>query len=111
LRLLEKARRFGTRKRRQAVEELFVIVVGAGALLLMPLVPALRPAVKTIVKGGMAFMNATKIASATASEQWHSIVKEAEDELASEHQATAAAPDEVPASEQPGLEAAPALEG
>ncbi len=66
------------------MEELFVLVVGAGALALMPLVPALRPAVKTLVKGGMAFMNTTRMATVMAGEQWRSIVKEAEEELRSE---------------------------
>ncbi len=94
------------------MEELFVLVVGAGALALMPLVPALRPAVKTVVKGGMAFMNASKMATVMAGEQWRSIVKEAEEELRGDQQASEAATAIKIETEQPPSEAAaPAAEG
>ena len=43
-----------------AMEELFVLLVGAGVVALLPLVPALRPVVKTVVKGGLIVMGATK---------------------------------------------------
>jgi hypothetical protein len=86
------------------MEELFVIVVGAGALVLMPLVPALRPAVKSIVKGGMAFMNATRMATATAGEHWRSLVQEAEDELKSEHEGSESIPEAAKEAAVPALE-------
>ena len=76
------------------MEELFALLVGAGVVALMPLVPALRPMVKTVVKGGMVVMGATKAATAGAGEQWHTVVKEAKDEIHSDEQATCRASNE-----------------
>jgi hypothetical protein len=73
------------------MEELFVLLVGAGVVALLPLVPALRPAVKTVVKGGLILAEATKATAAAASEQWRSVVTEAGDEISSETKALPAA--------------------
>ncbi len=80
------------------MEELLVILVGAGVVALMPLVPALRPAVKTVVKGGLIVAGATKAAAAAAGEQWRSVVSEAGDEISSETRFLPAAGAEEPAA-------------
>ncbi len=78
------------------MEELFVLLVGAGVVALLPLVPALRPAVKAVVKGGLVVVETTKGTAAAASEQWRSVVKEANAEVhAEEHAAPAVASEAV----------------
>jgi hypothetical protein len=63
------------------MEELLVLLLGAGVVLALPLVPALRPVVKSAVKGGLVVVGTTKAAAATASHQWREIVHEAHDEM------------------------------
>jgi hypothetical protein len=83
------------------VEELFVLLIGAGVVALLPLVPALRPAVKTVVKGGLIIAGATRATAAAAGEQWRSVVSEAGDEVSSETRALPAAAAEVPVIAEP----------
>jgi hypothetical protein len=63
------------------MEELLVLLLGAGVVLALPLVPALRPAVKSAVKGGLVVAGTTKAAAAAASHHWKEIVHEAKDEM------------------------------
>jgi hypothetical protein len=62
------------------MEELLVILIGAGVVVLSPLVPGLRPAVKAAVRGGLVMVGATKEAAAVVSRQWRDVVHQAAEE-------------------------------
>ncbi len=63
------------------MEELLVLLVGAGVLAVLPLVPALRPAVKSVVKGGIIAAGTTRALAESAGHQWREIVQEAHEEM------------------------------
>jgi hypothetical protein len=63
------------------MEELLVLLLGAGVVLALPLVPALRPVVKSAVKGGLVVVGTTRAAAEAASHHWKEIVHEASDEM------------------------------
>ena len=62
------------------MEEVLVYLVGAGLVVAAPLVPGLRPAVKTAVKGGLVAADATRNALAVLGQTWRDIVKQANEE-------------------------------
>lgn len=66
------------------MEEMLVYLVGAGVVLAAPLVPGLRPLIKSVVKGGLVAAEATKNAAALVSQTWHDIVKQATEEFEAE---------------------------
>ncbi len=66
------------------MEELFVYLVGAGVVLAAPLVPGLRPVIKSVVKGGLVAAEATRNAAVLLGETWRDIVKQANDEFQAE---------------------------
>ena len=59
------------------MEEIVAILIGAGIVALMPLVPALRPVVKTAVKGGLVVVGKTKGATDAVGKEWRDVVNEA----------------------------------
>jgi hypothetical protein len=63
------------------MEEVLVYLVGAGVVLAAPLVPGLRPLIKSTVKGGLVAADATKNAAVLVSQTWHDIVKQATEEF------------------------------
>jgi predicted flap endonuclease-1-like 5' DNA nuclease len=79
------------------------ILIGAGLAALSPLIPALRPVTKAVIKGGMAVADAaTGIAVATAA-GWSGLTQE----VTAERAAEVSAATEIPADDAVG---APALE-
>jgi hypothetical protein len=52
------------------MEELLAILIGAGVVALLPLVPGLRPVVKSAVKGGLLMAEATRDTAAAAGQRW-----------------------------------------
>ena len=63
------------------MEELVAILIGAGIVALMPLVPALRPVVKTAVKGGLLVADKTKNSTGPVRQHWREVVDEAKMEI------------------------------
>jgi hypothetical protein len=72
------------------MEHMLAVLIGAGAVLLMPLVPGLRPLVKTVVKGGLVAAETTKVAAAVVGQTWRDVVHQASDEVATDTVAEAA---------------------
>jgi hypothetical protein len=66
------------------MEEMLVYLVGAGVVLLSPIVPGLRPLVKTAIKGGLKAADATRGAAALVGQTWHEVVTQASDEYRAE---------------------------
>lgn len=85
------------------MEEIVAILIGAGIVALLPLVPALRPAVKSVVKGGLVVAGAAKGATEPVGKEWRDIVNEAKTEA---HAASEKAEDQASAAVKP--EAKPA---
>ena len=79
------------------MEELVAILIGAGIVALMPLVPAFRPVVKAAVKGGLVLSGKTKGATDKVGQEWREVVNEAKMET----QAGAEAEHETPAVVEP----------
>ena len=69
------------------MEEVFVYLVGVGAVLAAPLVPGLRPAIKAVVKGGLVAADATRGAAVLVGQTWRDIVKQATEEYEAESRA------------------------
>lgn len=85
------------------MEELLLLVIGASALALSPIVPSLRPAAKAAVKGGLAVSDGARAAVAVAGQQ----LEKARSRSKANGQAAAAdaAPADIPA-DTPGGEVA-----
>jgi hypothetical protein len=66
------------------MEEMLVYLVGAGAVLAAPLVPGLRPVIKSVVKGGLVAAEATRGAAVLVGQTWRDIVKQATEEFEAE---------------------------
>ncbi len=66
------------------MEEMLVYLVGAGVVLAAPLVPGLRPVIKSVVKGGLIAAEATRNAAVLVSQTWRDIVKQATEEFEAE---------------------------
>jgi hypothetical protein len=62
------------------MEEMFVYLLGAGVVLLSPLVPGLRPLVKTVVKGGLVAADTTRGLAHHIGQTWHDVVAQANEE-------------------------------
>ncbi len=83
------------------MEELVAILIGGGIVALMPFVPALRPVVKTAVKGGLVVADKTKGATNKVGQQWRDVVNEAK----AERQAGVQAEQPVSSAVEPVAEA------
>ncbi len=66
------------------MEEMLVYLVGAGVVLAAPLMPGLRPVIKSVVKGGLVAVEATRNAAVLVSQTWRDIVKQATEEFEAE---------------------------
>ena len=71
--------------------EFLAVIAGVVIVAASPLVPGLRPAAKKIIAGGVAVVDVTKTAAATAGEQWMDLVAEAKAERTAEAEARAGA--------------------
>ena len=71
---------------------LLVILLGAGVVVLSPLVPGLRPVVKATVRSGLLMAGATKEAAAMVSKQWREVVHQAAEETKAGAEVSQAAP-------------------
>ena len=60
--------------------EFLGLLIGAGIVAVSPLVPALRPAAKAVIKGGMALTEMSKGAAASVAAQWVEIVSDTDAE-------------------------------
>jgi hypothetical protein len=66
------------------MEEMLVYLVGAGVVLAAPLVPGLRPVIKSVVKGGLVAAEATRGAAILVGQTWRDIVQQATEEFEAE---------------------------
>jgi hypothetical protein len=64
--------------------EVVALLVGVGVVALSPVIPALRPAAKAAVAGGIAVADKTKEMVAVTGENWMDLVAEAQAERAAE---------------------------
>lgn len=69
--------------------EVFAVLAGVAIVAVSPLFPALRPAAKKVVAGGLIVVDKTRTAAAIAGEQWMDLVAEAKAERAAEAEARA----------------------
>ncbi len=91
--------------------EIIAALIGAGIVAVSPLVPALRPVAKTVVKGGLALADAAKGAAVVAGQQWSEVVAQAEADRQAGHEADVVEETEVVETAETAAEPAMAGQG